>query len=76
MLHAHNHIVMLVKEGAVECDNVLRMAAVHDLKLANDTFAHLLLGFNMDNLPMTISKAYTVKLGNLGLSNINIPCEP
>ena len=76
VLHAHDHIVVLVKEGAIEGDNVFGMAAVHDLKLANDTLAHLLLGLNMDNLPIDalLAELTTAKLGNLGLSNI--PCEP
>lgn len=50
VLHAHDHIIVIVQEGTVEGDNVLGMAAVHDLKFSNDSFAHFPLGFDMDDL--------------------------
>lgn len=50
ILHAHDDIVVVIQKGTVECDNVVGVTAVHDLKLANYTLAHFPLGLNVDDL--------------------------
>ena len=46
VFHAHNHIIILVQKRAVKCHNVVGMAAVHNLQLSHDPFAHL--SFRLD----------------------------
>lgn len=50
ILHTHDDIVIGIQKGAIEGDDVLGMAAVHDLELSNDTLAHLALRLDMDDL--------------------------
>lgn len=50
VLHAHDNIVVVVQEGAIEIDNVFRVTAVHDLELAHDSLPHLPLCLNVNHL--------------------------
>jgi len=50
ILHAHDHVVVFVEEGAVEGDDVVGMTPVHDLQFANYAPAHFLFRLDMDNL--------------------------
>lgn len=50
ILHAHDHVVVVVEECAVKGDDIVGVAAVHDLELANDALAHLSLRFNVYDL--------------------------
>jgi hypothetical protein len=51
VFHAHYHVAGRVLEGAIEIDNVIRIAVVHDTELSYDSFPDLVLGFNMYDLP-------------------------
>ena len=50
IFHAHNDVVVVVEEGAVEVNDVLRMTTVHNLKLSNNSLAHFSLGLNVNDL--------------------------
>lgn len=50
IFHAHGHVVGLVHEGAIEGDDVWRIALVHDLELSHDSLPHLLFGFDVYDL--------------------------
>lgn len=50
VFHAHDHIVGITQEGAVEIHNVFRVGIVHDLQLPDDPTTHFLLRFNMNDL--------------------------
>lgn len=50
ILHTHDDIVIAIQKGAVEGDNVLGVAAVHDLEFSNDTLAHFPLRLDMNDL--------------------------
>ena len=50
VFHAHYHVIVGVQECSVERHDIVGMAAVHDLKLPDDSFPHLRLGFNVYDL--------------------------
>lgn len=50
VFHAHYNVVVAIKKGTVKHDDVFRAAPVHDLKFSYNSFAHLALSFNMDDL--------------------------
>jgi hypothetical protein len=53
VLHTHDHVVVITQEGAVEVDDKLRVAVVHDLEFPHNAAAHLLLGLDVDDLGET-----------------------
>lgn len=50
VFHAHDDIVALAQEGAVEIHNVVRVALVHDMQLPHDPATNLLLRLHMYDL--------------------------
>ena len=54
VLHAHDDVASVVLECAVEVDNVGRIALVHDAQLAHDALAHLVLGFDVYDLQLSV----------------------
>ena len=60
VLHAHDHVVVFVQEGTVECDDVIRMAPMHNLELTHDTSSQFLLGLNVYDLnPAILASVYS-----------------
>ena len=53
VLHAHDDITRVVLEGAVEVDNVVRVAVVHDAQLPHDAFPYFVLGFDVYDLRLS-----------------------
>lgn len=50
VFHTHDHIVVIIQEGAIKGDNVVGMAAMHDLQFSNNALAHLALRFDVNDL--------------------------
>lgn len=58
VLHTHDDIVVMIQESAVKINNVVGVAPMHNLQLPNDSLAHFLLCFDMDDLSQEL--AHTV----------------
>jgi hypothetical protein len=69
ILHTHDDVASVVLEGAVEGDNVLGVAVVHDAQLAHDALADLVLGLDVDNLSNVSRRRCDQGAGNS-------PCAP
>jgi hypothetical protein len=54
VLHAHYHIARRVLEGAVEVDDEVGVAVVHDAELAHDASPYLVLCFHMYDLHLSV----------------------
>ena len=50
VFHTENNISCVVRKGAVECDDVWRVAVVADLQLSNNLLSDILFGINPDYL--------------------------
>lgn len=55
ILHTHDNIIVVAEESSIEVYDVLRIAIVHDLQLPNNPTAHLLFGFDVNNLASYMS---------------------
>mgnify|MGYP004501396865 CR=1 FL=1 len=53
VLHAHDNIARVVLEGAIEVDNVGRVALVHDAQLSHDAFPYFVLRFDVYDLRLS-----------------------
>jgi hypothetical protein len=61
VFHAHYYVVMFVQKGAVEGYDVVRLAAMHNLKFAHDSFSQLFVRLDVDDLGN--SQAFTILTG-------------
>jgi hypothetical protein len=50
ILHAHDDIVVIAQERAVEVHNIVRVALMHNVKLAHNAAPDFLLGLDMYDL--------------------------
>lgn len=66
ILHTHDHVVVFIEEGTIECDDIIGVAAMHNLELTHDASSHLLLGFDMNDLVndnIFVSRVLAMTLG-------------
>lgn len=64
ILHTHYDVVMFVEKSSVEGDNVVGMAAMHDLEFSYDSFSQLLLRLDVYNLsPAMLVSDFEMRVG-------------
>lgn len=50
VLHAHDHIVIVVEKRSVKGDDIIRVTPMHNLQFSNNPLSHLFLGLDVNDL--------------------------
>jgi len=75
VFHAHYYVVMFVQKGAVEGYDVVRLASMHNLKFAHDSFSQLFVRLDVNDLGN--SQACVILMGIYCRRGIvSLPCVP